>query len=265
MMMRKLGLFSMAATGLALVLLAGCSRESSDWKSAQAADTPEAYQEFLRQHPSGSNASQAQARIKQLAEDRDWQLASSADTRDAYEQFVAQHADSKWAQEARIRIENFAQGGSSGVPGAPISASGAGTAASPTGPAATPAPAPAPAKAAAATHPSAHTASVARTASKPKTAAKSPAKSSTASAGSHTGSHYVQLGAFSSKARAQSQWKQLQARFPTQLATLTPRYLPSKTSAKSVYRLQVALPSADQARELCNALKKHSQACVAAT
>jgi hypothetical protein len=81
---------------------------------------------------------------------------------------------------------------------------------------------------------------------------------STASAGSRT----VQLGAFSSKARAESQWKQLQAKFPSQLAALTPRYLAGKAAAKAVYRLQVSLPSSTQARELCNSLRKRSQACV---
>ena len=98
----------MIALGLALSL-AGCSHEGADWKSATGADTSEAYQQFLTQHPSSANAVQAHTRIAQLQEERDWQAATSGDTRDAYEQFLAQHADSKWAQEARIRIENFAQ------------------------------------------------------------------------------------------------------------------------------------------------------------
>ena len=272
-MMRKLGSMSLAAAGVVALLLAGCSRESSDWKSAQAADTAEAYQEFLHQHPNGSNATQAQARLQQIAEDRDWQQASSTDTRDAYEQFVAQHADSKWAQEARIRIENFAQGGSSGVPAAPAAAT-AGVPAAPgvaesaaSGP---PAPAPAARVAGAgsaeskpkSSPPAKPAGSVAH--SVPKAAAKTahsqgaakPVKVASAAG------HYVQLGAFSSKARAQSQWKQLQAKFPSQLASLTPRYLPGKAASKSVYRLQVSLPSSAQARELCSSLKKRSQACV---
>ena len=121
----------MRNTGICLVAiilgtlgLAGCSHESSDWKSASAADTAEAYQQFLQQHPTSANATQAQTRIKQLAEDHDWQTAAAADSRDAYQQFIAQHADSKWAQEARIRIENFAQSGASPA-GAAIAASAA--------------------------------------------------------------------------------------------------------------------------------------------
>src|SRR5260221_7275142 len=88
---------------LALVLVAACSRVADDWRAAQAADTPEAYQQFLQQHSGSEFGTQAEERVKQLAENRDWQGASSADTRDAYEQFLAQHADSKWAQEARAR------------------------------------------------------------------------------------------------------------------------------------------------------------------
>jgi hypothetical protein len=101
--------------GLALCA-AGCSHEGADWKAASSADTSEAYQQFLQQHPNSANAVQARTRIQQLLEDRDWQAAGAADTRDAYEQFVASHPDSKWAQEARIRIENFAQSGTPAPP-----------------------------------------------------------------------------------------------------------------------------------------------------
>jgi len=104
---------------LALVLcVAGCSHEGADWKAASSADTSEAYQQFLQQHPNSANAVQARTRIQQLQEVRDWQAAGAADTRDAYEQFLASHPDSQWAQEARIRIENFAQSGTAAPPAA---------------------------------------------------------------------------------------------------------------------------------------------------
>src|SRR5271169_2914051 len=107
--MRNFRFYSMAVAATALLALGGCSRVGGDWKAAQQADTSEAYQDFLHQHPDTEFTGQAQARIKQLAEDRDWQQAAQADTLDAYQQFLAQHADSKWAQEARVRIENFQQ------------------------------------------------------------------------------------------------------------------------------------------------------------
>jgi hypothetical protein len=118
------------ATGWTLIalagalMLAGCSHESADWKSASSADTAESYQQFLTQHPKSANAAQARTRIQQIQEDHDWQTATSSDSREGYQQFVAQHPDSKWAQEARIRIENFAQSGASPA-GAAVAASAA--------------------------------------------------------------------------------------------------------------------------------------------
>jgi hypothetical protein len=107
-----------AITLAAVLALAGCSHEGKDWKAASSADTSEAYQQFLQQHPNSANAAQARTRIQQLQEVRDWQAAGAADTRAAYEQFLASHPDSQWAQEARIRIENFAQSGTPTAPAA---------------------------------------------------------------------------------------------------------------------------------------------------
>ena len=89
-----------------LVSMSGCSRERIDWKSAESADTQEAYNHFLELHPSGDLATQARARLAQLAEDKDWQRTTAADTPDAYKQFLAQHPSGKWAEEARIRVRS---------------------------------------------------------------------------------------------------------------------------------------------------------------
>jgi hypothetical protein len=257
--MDAIGWMSALALGLAL---AGCSSESTDWKSASAADTSEAYQQYLQQHPTGANAEQAKTHLKQLQEDRDWQSASGADNRAAYEQFLSQHPDGKWAQEARIRIENFAQGGGTAQgAGAPAAAApaAASTAASPV-PAASAAAATA-APAAAAAKP---TASAASAGGVHKTRVASiAAKQGPASGRTHA--HLVQLGAFSSQARAESQWKVLQAKFPAQLKSMEPRYVPARAKSNRLVRLQVSVSSAANARGLCAALHKHSQACVPVT
>jgi len=217
--------------------IAGCSRVGEDWKAAQAADTSEAYQDFLRQHPDSEYGVAAQERVRQLAEDRDWQQASKADTLDAYQQFVAVHADGKWAQEARVRIENFqlSSGGQTppSIPGTENGASAAPAAASPAKP-------------------------------KPSTSSKAASPSSSAAAtGKSSTKHYAQLGAYSSKASAESAWHQLSGRFPTQLKSLQPHYATASSAhAKPMVRLQVALPSAQRAHDLCAALKKQSQACI---
>ncbi len=108
--MRKSQIGFFVLLSAVIFTIAGCSHVGEDWKAAQTADTTEAYQDFLRQHPDSEYGVAAQERVRQLAEDRDWQQASKADTLDAYQQFVAVHADGKWAQEARVRIENFQLG-----------------------------------------------------------------------------------------------------------------------------------------------------------
>ncbi len=273
MRMNAIGWMSALALGLAL---AGCSSESSDWKSAAAADTSEAYQQYLQQHPTGANAEQARTHLKQLQEDRDWQTASSADNRAAYEQFLAQHADGKWAQEARIRIENFAQGGSGGATSAAAPAPlvpGAAPTPTPT-PTPTPGPATATAAAAATAHPAtAAPAAVAPAPSKPAARGSHAARVASAAGkktrkghvGAASAAHLVQLGAFSSQARAESHWKVLQARFPTQLKAMQPRYVAARAKTNHLVRLQVSVPSAAGARDLCATLHKHSQACVPIT
>src|SRR5262249_28013337 len=59
-----------------LLALAGCSREKSDWRSAQAADTAESYQQFISEHPDSTLVTRAHERLGQLAEERDWRNAA---------------------------------------------------------------------------------------------------------------------------------------------------------------------------------------------
>jgi hypothetical protein len=95
---------------LLAALAAGCSPEQQDWRSAEAADSSEAYTHFLEQHADSELATQARTRIQQLQEERDWAIADGTATIEAYRHFVAQHPTGKWAEEARIRIEGFSLG-----------------------------------------------------------------------------------------------------------------------------------------------------------
>jgi cell division septation protein DedD len=222
--------------------IAGCSHVGDDWKAAQAADTTEAYQDFLRQHPDSEFGVPAQERVKQLAEDRDWQQASKTDTLDAYQQFVATHADGKWAQEARVRIENFQ-----------LTASGSNPSATPPGAlSAGPSP-PVGAAPAAPFKPAPSKAVPSKPAAKPVVAGK----------GKPASGHLVQLGAFSSKSRAETAWRKISGRFAAQLKSLQPHYaVVQKSKSQPVVRLQLALDSAEHARELCASLKKGAQPCI---
>ena len=258
-----------------LLVLAGCSREKDDWKTAQAADTTDAYQEFMRQHPDSELGVQAQARVKQLSEDRDWQQAAAADTRDAYEQFVAQHADSKWAQEARVRIEKFALAdGGAGAEGAGENG------AEPAAPAMAPVNAvggkpgtpntviaPAPAKPAAKPAPTQKPVPAQKPVPTQKAVPATPAKTATAATASSatkpgSGSRSIQLGAFSSRERAETQWKTLEGKYAQTLSGLQPSYDAVSSGGRKLYRLRAALSSSARASEVCGELTKRGQSCI---
>jgi hypothetical protein len=102
-----------------LLALAGCSGEKSDWRSAQAADSPESYQQFIEEHPESSHVATARERLQQLAEEKDWRDAAVADTAEAYQAFLTQHPAGKWAKEAKLRIDNFQA--STSAPGSAVS------------------------------------------------------------------------------------------------------------------------------------------------
>lgn len=253
---------SLAVAALAIIVLVGCSRVKDDWRAAQGADTNEAYQDFLQQHPDSEFAAQAQARLKQLAEDRDWQQVAATDTRDAYEQFVAQHADSKWAQEARVRIENFNLGGADqgvsmrgeATPSMAPGVSGAINGGAVTAPAVTPAsPVAAPARPATPARES------------PRAAGPRPAAAPQVSQPSAGGSHFVQLGAFSTRARAESEWRALQGKYAAELKGLKPRYVAAHSQGKAIVRVQIGLATERAADDLCAKLKRRGQACIPAS
>src|ERR1700753_1237927 len=88
-----------------LLALAACSRQQSDWEKSRAANTTDAYEQFLKKYPHGEFSQQAEARVKELYDERDWQKARDLDTQDAYQAFLQQHPEGKWSEEARIRIE----------------------------------------------------------------------------------------------------------------------------------------------------------------
>jgi cell division protein FtsN len=106
-----------------LLVLVACSREKSDWRSAQAADSPESYEQFIAAHPDSSLVATARERLSQLAEEKDWRAAAAVDTLEAYQQFLASYPAGKWAKEAQVRIDNFAAGpamqGPAAAPAAP--------------------------------------------------------------------------------------------------------------------------------------------------
>jgi cell division protein FtsN len=224
----------------AALALGGCSRQQSDWEKTRTANTTDAYELFLKKYPSGEFTAQAQARVKELYEERDWQKARDTDTLEAYQGFLKQYPEGKWTEEARIRVENFTL---ASVPS--NTTTGAGT-----------------------TPPSQTTAAPAMAmkraaAPKPLAASKAPDASSAPAPAKSKGSYGIQLGAFKSGADAANQrWAKLEKEYPKVLSGLSPKVSPKKGASGTLYRLQVASLSESRANSICKTLKAHSQACV---
>ena len=89
-----------------LTLLAGCSRTQSDWRAAQQAGTPQAYEVFVERHSDSELAGVARRRIAQLTEAAAWQQATRANTAAAYQDYLAKYPNGSWSQDARIRMES---------------------------------------------------------------------------------------------------------------------------------------------------------------
>jgi len=247
-------------------VLSGCSREKEDWRSAQAADTAAAYEQFLKEHPASVQAAGATTRLTQLAEEQDWQRAATEDSLQAYQQFLTRHDQGKWAQEARIRIENFAiVDPATADPNAPPADSPAAAMAdlAKAGTAATPATdvAPEPARPPAARPPAVKPAPAKPVAQQPATKPPGPA-SAAGSQAKAPAAAAAQLGAFSTAAAAESQWQQIAGRYKKELAGLEHRVVTGKVTSGTVHRLQVPMPTEAAARQLCGQLKTAGQACV---
>jgi cell division protein FtsN len=212
--------------------LAGCSRQQSDWQKARETNTADAYEQFLKKYPSGEFTAQAQARFKELNEERDWQKARDADTVDAYQAFVKQYPEGKWTEEARIRIENFT------LAQTPTSGAASNGPVPPAGPAVAPQ----------------------KPVNPPATNQKHADSKSV-----KPGSYGVQLGAFKSgAAAADERWVHLQKQYPDLLKGLSSKVAPKKTASGTLYRLQAFGVTKSRARAICKSLKAKSQACVVA-
>ncbi len=238
------------AAALAVALaMSGCSRQQSDWEKTRTENTPDAYELFLKKYPKGEFTAQAQARVKELYEERDWQKARDTDTLEGYQAFLKQYPEGKWTEEARIRVENFT------LAAAPPSTTptGADTVPPETGPRPTP------------QKPASAQKSAQKPVPAPKTAvSKVPASPSTRPVSpKSSGAYGIQLGAFQSGAdAANKRWAKLEREYPKLFSGLSPKVSPKKGTSGTLYRLQVASLSEARANSICKALKAHSQACV---
>jgi hypothetical protein len=92
-----------------------------------------------------------------------------------------------------------------------------------------------------------------KTAAKPATPAPAPAMAPSSGGGSGT----IQLGAFSSEAKANSAWKNLSGRFSF-LGGLTQSIVSVQSGEKTLYRLRA---SGGNARDICGRLRTAGESC----
>jgi cell division protein FtsN len=243
--------------------LSGCSRQQSDWQKTRETNTPEAYEQFVKKYPSGEFTAQAQARLKELYDERDWQKARDADTPEAYQAYLNQYPDGQSATEARNRLENFSMAQSpAGTPSAPGTASGTVRAGSPGSADEEAPPAPPPA-AKSGIAPSPPVPAPAPHKAPPVAAGAAPTHTHQSSEKEATGDYALQLGAFrSGSAAANKRWERLQKEYPNLLAGLNSKVVPKKTASGTLYRLQTAGLTESHARKICRDLKAKSQPCI---
>jgi len=270
-------------------MTAACSREQQDWRSAENADTSEAWQRFLEQHPDSELAGEARNRIAQLQVRRDFEYADAIGTVEAYRAFLAHYPSGTWSERARIRIESFALGsaprmapltpeevasfGASGVRGLRLATAAAAQGAAASGEAAAVQPAalplgvvPSNTDAALPARPGTTPAESAAGRAVPGEAAQAAADevvTPTAAIDVGTRNGYgIQLGAFGSEASADREWRRLQGRFGPELGTLAPRIVLAESDSRQLYRLQAAATGEAQARAICDSLREQAQACI---
>ena len=273
---------------LALVagMAAACGREQQDWRSAESADTTEAWQRFLEQHPDSELVNEARNRIAQLQVRRDFEYADRIGTVEAYRDFLTHHPSGTWSEHARIRIESFSFGSAprispptpeeaaafsgSGVralrlatatmSAAEIAGDGATATQAAPGEAIQPEVLPARGAAEGAEKPGPTRWAVPGEAAEaaPEALVKPVSVNETA-ADTRYG---VQLGAFGSEASADREWRRLRGRFGTELGNLSPRIVVAETDSGQLYRLQAPAAGEAQARAICDSLKEQDQACV---
>jgi cell division septation protein DedD len=235
----------------AVSLAAACSNPEADWQKAEAENTEAAYLAFLAEHPEGEWAQKAQAELDAIKDARDWENAQTSDAIEAYNNYLLAHPTGAHMGEARQRISELE------TEAAWAAAQAAGTkealedfllryADAPQAEQArahlaalSPPPPPPPA---------------------PKAAAKPAAKPAPARAAAlPRGDWQVQVGAFSSLDKAQSEKARLEKRFAGMIGTLS---IQRPAGGDTLFRVKSAGFTESAARSACLQLKGAGQDCM---
>src|SRR4029079_18512663 len=72
---------------IAVVAVAGCSRQESAWQEAARRNTPAAYQQYLDRYPAGAHAADARTGIVAAREAAAWTRAERLGTPEAWQRY----------------------------------------------------------------------------------------------------------------------------------------------------------------------------------
>ena len=190
-------------------------------------------------------------------EQQDWRAAESRDTTQSYGQFIERHPDSELVKQARARIAQLVEDRDWSQAGRADTAAAY--------------------EEFLARHPTGKWAQEARiriqnfalreaparvVAPSGEPATASAAATASTSAAELGKGYGIQLGAFSSEERANTEWLGLEARYDAQLHGLTPQVVAADTASGRVFRLQAQAGDEARARLICEELRKLSQQCV---
>ena len=88
---------------MALLSVGACSKADGAWEEAMRTDTPDAYEQFITQHPDSKRSELARARRDALVDERDWNVARRRATADAYGAYLEVHPEGVWSELAARR------------------------------------------------------------------------------------------------------------------------------------------------------------------
>jgi hypothetical protein len=90
---------------VAVAIIAGCASMPKRWRQAESTNTIEAYEDFLKEYPEGSNAEKAKERIMELR----YNEAVKENTIPAYQKFLESYPEQRFADDVLSRLNRLAR------------------------------------------------------------------------------------------------------------------------------------------------------------
>jgi hypothetical protein len=107
-MARQLAAILMLGAGLGL---AACNSAHSDWNKAVSVNSLDAYQKYVREHPTDEHADTARGKILAIQDDQAWSRAQQANTLQGYQDYLKAEGGGIHVLEAKANIASLERAG----------------------------------------------------------------------------------------------------------------------------------------------------------